>query len=457
MFFDKVSFQGDAVNTYHFSKRLLLVLVVLMTIGVSGVHAQEKTVVTWWTEDYVDMDALTTLLIEPFNAAHPDIELQVVPTATLDDAVRTAFTAGAAPDILQTPGASFIGEYVNAGLIHPLTADAATLGWEGKLLPWAYQSGIIEGELYSVPLTYETMILLYNKTLFEEKGWAPPATYADIETIAAAAQAEGINPFSYGNAGFQPSNEHLVGIYLNNYAGAENVYKALMGEKQWTDPEFAEAISLLTKHIAEDGWFDGNLETYFTYGWNEQFTALASQEAAMMMIGTWGFRGAGEFFTDSGSDWDWVSIPPFSDMAGEYNYMLATGSTLSVNGQSKNVDAAVAVLDFLFSDPARVLQIASGYSYGEFVVPLNYKAEDFPEGTDPRISRFYEDFATVTGQGRVGYTTWTFWPADSDVQLWKEIEQVWYGELSVEDYLAAHQATWDEARASGKTLPIPAR
>ena len=72
------------MNTYHFSKRLLLVLIVLLMIGVSGVHAQDKTVVTWWTEDYVDMDALTTLLIEPFNAAHPDIELQVVPTATLE-------------------------------------------------------------------------------------------------------------------------------------------------------------------------------------------------------------------------------------------------------------------------------------------------------------------------------------------------------------------------------------
>jgi hypothetical protein len=62
---------------------------------------------------------------------------------------------------------------------------------------------------------------------------------------------------------------------------------------------------------------------------------------------------------------------------------------------------------------------------------LKFTPEDFPEGTDERISRFYSDFGAVTGEGRVGYTTWTFWPADADVQLWQEIENVWYDELAV--------------------------
>lgn len=438
-------------------KNLLLVLLVCFGLMAGTVSAQDVKTVTWWTEDYVDLDALNALLVEPFNAANPDIRLEIIPQSALDDALRTAFTAGSAPDILQTPGAAFIGEYVNAGLIQPLTGAAADLGWQDKLLPWAYESGIINGELYSIPLTFESMILLYNKTLFEENGWTAPTTFEELQTIAAAAQAQGINPFSYGNSGFQPANEHVVGVYLNNYAGADNVYAALRGEKAWTDPEFAEAIELLRSHMADENWFNDSLETWFAYGWNEQFTALATRESAMMIIGTWGFRGAGEFFADTTDQWDWAPIPPFSSNMPEYNYMLATGSTLSVNGQSANSDAAIAVLDFLLSDPARMLQIASGYNYGEFVVPLNYSAEDFPEGTDERISRFYSDFAAVTGEGRVGYTTWTFWPADADVQLWTEIENVWYGELPVDAYLANHQATWDEARADGTVPPLPSR
>ncbi|MBK8027451.1 MAG: hypothetical protein IPK19_40195 [Chloroflexi bacterium] len=81
--------------------------------------------------------------------------------------------------------------------------------------------------------------------------------------------------------------------------------------------------------------------------------------------------------------------------------------------------------------------------------PLHFTPEDFPADADPRIVRFFADFAAVTGEGRVGYTTWTFWPADPNVQLWEAVENVWFDELSVEDYLAEHQALWEQARADG--------
>jgi raffinose/stachyose/melibiose transport system substrate-binding protein len=144
-------------------------------------------------------------------------------------------------------------------------------------------------------------------------------------------------------------------------------------------------------------------------------------------------------------------------MAGQYNYELAIGSTLSINAHSKNADAAAQVLNYLLSNPKTVLQVSATANFGEWVVPLHFTDTDYPEGTDPRIIRFHKDFAKVTSEGRYGYTTWTFWPADADTQLWKDIEQVWAGDMKVEDYLAAHQAAWDKARTAGKTLPIPSR
>ncbi|MBK8027461.1 MAG: extracellular solute-binding protein [Chloroflexi bacterium] len=156
-------------------------------------------------------------------------------------------------------------------------------------------------------------------------------------------------------------------------------------------------------------------ETYFSYAWNEFWAEFSTGEAAMMMIGTWGFRGANEFFDESGQEWDWVPLPLFSDSIGEYNYELATGSTLSVNAETANPEAVITVLDWLMSSPEHVLNIASGYGYGEFMIPLHFTPEDFPADADPRIVRFFADFAAVTGEGRVGYTTWTFWPADPNV------------------------------------------
>jgi ABC-type glycerol-3-phosphate transport system substrate-binding protein len=77
-----------------------------MMLSLPTVFAQEPIAVTWWTGGAaVDVEALNTLLVEPVDSAHPGIRLEVIPQAGLDDAVRVAFTAGSAPDILQTPGA----------------------------------------------------------------------------------------------------------------------------------------------------------------------------------------------------------------------------------------------------------------------------------------------------------------------------------------------------------------
>lgn len=443
------------MKTHRFT--LFLFVLSLFMLGSASLAQDDVVVVTWWTEDYIDQEQINATLVDPFNAANPGIQLVITPQVELNNTLRTALAAGEAPDILQTPGAAFIAEFLRSGLIYDLSDAAAELNWEEKLLPWAYQSGIVEGSLYSIPLTYESMVLLYNATLFEENGWTVPTNLAEFEAVAQAAIDLGINPLTYGNSGWQPTNEHLMGIYLNNYAGPENVYAALIGEKPWTDPEFAEATRLLKTHIADNGWFSGSLETYFAYGWDDFWAELSTGEAAMMMIGTWGFRGANEFFAETEYDWDWAPLPLFSDMAGEYNYELATGSTLSVNAETENPEAVITVLDWILNNPEQVLEVASGYGYGEFMVPLYFTAEDFPEDADPRIVRFFADFAKVTGEGRVGYTTWTFWPADPNIHLWEAVENVWFDELSVEDYLAEHQAIWEQARAEGTTLPIPER
>jgi len=428
----------------------------LMSIG--SLRAQEVVTVTWWTEEGLFLEHVQNTFVKAFNESHPDIKLELVGQQQINDVLRTAFQAGEAPDILQTPGAAFIAEYIDAGLILPLDEASEAGGWKDKLLPWAYESGIIDGQLYSVPLTYESMVLYYNKTLFEANGWVPPTTLEELDALAENITAAGKHVFTYSNAEFKPSNEHLIGVYMNNFAGPDNVYKALLGEKPWTDPEFASAIDLLNTHIVDNGWYSGSLENYYTYTNNDVLGELANGEAAMMISGTWQLANMKTFFTpETGSEWDWAPIPTLSADVTAYNYLLATGSTLSVNGQSKNAAAATEVLNFLLSDPKLALANAAGSDFGEWMVPLRYETSDFPEGADARVVRFFSDFAAVTGEGRYGYTTWTFFPAKADVQLWQEIESVWAGDLTTADYLAAQQAEWDNARAENATLPIPKR
>ncbi|MBC8449210.1 MAG: hypothetical protein H8D78_15800, partial [Chloroflexi bacterium] len=63
----------------------------------------EPTTITWWTEPIGgdERRAFEKHVIKGFNAAHPDIVLEVNVIADLDRVTRTAVQGGEGPDIIQ--------------------------------------------------------------------------------------------------------------------------------------------------------------------------------------------------------------------------------------------------------------------------------------------------------------------------------------------------------------------
>ena len=438
-------------------KKLFIVFITSI-FSIVSFNTFAKTTVTWWAETNADRDPVfQAKLVDAFNASQNEIELVMEFKEGLNDILRTAMLSGEGPDIVETPGPSYVKEYQEAGLLTSMQGYSNQFGWEDKLLPWSYQAGVFDGEFYSAPKTFESMIMLYNKTLFEENGWSVPTTLSEYEATAAKIKAAGMNVFAYGSTGWQPTHEHLAGMYLNSYAGPDNVYKALIGEKEWTDPEFTGAIELLRKHMVDDGYWSGSLENYYALGWDDFHAMFASRGAAMMTIGTWTFGATTSGFADISDEWDWAPFPVLRDGGADPSYLLALGTTMSINGSSENPDAAAEVLNFVFSNKEIVLDMAADFQFGEFVVPLYFAEDDIKESVSPQVRRYLVDFAEATGKGNYGYTTWTFWPADPGVHIWKDMEVVWAGDISVEDYMYDHQKLWDKARDKGELLPVGAR
>ena len=52
------------------------------------------------------------------------------------------------------------------------------------------------GKLYSIPSEIETLVLYYNKTLFEQNGWEPPKTLDELTALAEQIDAAGVIPFA---------------------------------------------------------------------------------------------------------------------------------------------------------------------------------------------------------------------------------------------------------------------
>ncbi|MBV7337534.1 extracellular solute-binding protein [Chloroflexi bacterium TSY] len=449
--------------------KLLLSVIVVFAIVLTGCESasapaeapqeeaamaeDEVVTITWWLETGTPQDWWQEHLIDAFEEANPGIKIEAQIQENIQDVLRTAILGGEAPDILTTFSPGWNAPYIEAGHMAVLDTFAEQWGWEDKLQTWAFEAGRVDDKLYSIPLSYESIVILYNKTLFDEMNWEQPTSLVELETLAGTIEAEGIHPFAYGNKDAFWNNGHLMTGYINNAMKLADLKAMLEGEKAWTSPEMVNAIELFNRHIVDNSWWSGGLENYYQYESADFYGELANREAAMVMVGTWGFGSVGEFFAEVDDEWDWFPVPSMIE-GQEYNYTLGIGSSLAINSASEGIEEAALFFDFLISDPARVVTLAAADNYSQ-IVPVRLSLDDLPEDIDPRVGRFHADFAEVTTAGRYGYTNYTFWPASANNHLRQEIEGVWEGLYSLEEYLQAHQDMWEELRANNETIPIP--
>jgi raffinose/stachyose/melibiose transport system substrate-binding protein len=380
-------------------------------------------------------------------------ELTVQQTSTINRQIQTALAAGRGPDVVESTGPALASAYAAAGYLAALDDYVDAFGWPERLQPWAFDTGLIDGRLYSIPRAYSSLTMLYNPATFEANGWTLPTTRAEFEAICADAADRSILAVAAGNADFQAATEWHVTVFLNHVAGPETLYRVLIGELRWTDAAIVESIALLSSYI-DNGWYGGGAQSFFTNTEASMFTKLAAGEAAMMITGSWGMNGAAPYFgpeADNDAEWEWAHIPALSDKAPTRLVELGVGGTYSLNARSGVPDEAVELIDFLVSDPRR--QALALADVGLSPAPVRLTEADFPASVDPRVQRFYAEFSEAE---TVGYTTWTFLPPRTNTYLYVEMEKVMVGALGVEDYCAGLEELFSGELAQG-IVPVPPR
>lgn len=430
----------------------LFVFIFAIMLGVGAVNAQDPVNLTVWFDAGSEPSCTAPLITEGFNAIDAGIQVEIIEQPEAWNVTRTAVAGGGGPDIVISPGPSFVFEMANAGLILPMDAFADDLGWNDSFVPWALSLGEVDGELFSLADELETLIMYYNKTLFEENGWTPPTTMDELVALSEEISAAGMTPFAHGNADWRPSNEWFVGEFMNHIAGPDTVYQALTGEIEWTDEAFVESIETLDM-MQQNGWFGGGLEFYYTNDEPTRMAAFGAGESAMNIEGTWRFGNIDNYFGEAAgneNEWDWVPVPSSS---GDPIFDVGIGSTWSINAVSQHPNEAAQFLTYYFSAETQSSLLAE---CGKAPAPVNLDA-DAMDGIDPRIASAFADFGAASNEGGFGYTTWSFWPPRSDVYIYEEIERVWDGQITVEDYLQGLNDLFQEELADGDIPPLPAR
>ncbi len=422
------------------------------TVAPAAETAAEGPVeITVWMGQSETADCIVTESVDTFNAKQDEVFVNVERKATTDS-LRPALAAGAGPDIVQLGGPVFAAELALAGQLLPLDEYAAELGWAELFHDWAFNIGTVEGQLYSLPQELETLVLFYNKTVFEEMGWEPPTNLAEMRELAQVVQEAGLIPFAGQSSECSVCNEWYVGEFFNQVAGPDLVYQALTGEVPFNHPDFVQAIEIHNE-MMQAGYYMGSLERFQAATFSEFTTAFATGEAVMNMEGTWFYGRESEYFGDSfehGNDWDWVPNP---SLDGTPIFAIGLGGTQSISGNSAHPREAAMYLTHYFS-PEIQGTLAGACNYG--TAPVRGVAE-FMEGVDPRMQAIFADMNDAFEQGVYGYTLWTFFPPKTDLFLYEELEKVWSGQMTAEEYLTLANDIFQEELAAGAVPPTPAR
>jgi multiple sugar transport system substrate-binding protein len=172
---------------------------ILLLVSVTGCARTEdrgdvdpgsRVRLTYWSAQNPGERKLAKKLVDEWNAAHPDVlvDLQPLPAGqSSEEVLLAAIAAGTTPDVCSNVWPGIVQDFVRADALVPLDRFPDF----DSLASSRFPEGIVErfsstdGRIYQIPWKTNPIMMLYNRKLFREAGiTTPPRTYS--EYLAAA-------------------------------------------------------------------------------------------------------------------------------------------------------------------------------------------------------------------------------------------------------------------------------
>lgn len=204
--------------------------------------AQNLTFWSWRQEDR----AVYNQIIDAFQAQNPGITVtfEAFEAASYATVLSTALAADSGPDAMMVRAYGAFETVANGGYLMPLTA--ADVPGLADLPPSALASQTLraDGQVYGVPFASQTMLVIYNKDIYDELGLSVPDTWDELVANAEAIRASGRFGFANGTATAW-QNETIVSALTASTIGRDFYDDLLAGNTDFTDARFVNGLTKL--------------------------------------------------------------------------------------------------------------------------------------------------------------------------------------------------------------------
>lgn len=235
---------------------------------------------------------------------------------------------------------------ISAG-IPEVALDLSAEPWVANMEDWAKEVNSFDGKLVGFStwgVDYEGV--MYNKTLFEEKGWEIPNTWEGFLALCDTIQADGMMPMYEGLNGVWHAQTWLYSL-TSKFIEEKPDYAAYLNESKdnkWSD------IKAFNDGLAQIKDFFGKTPKYYTNDgqaedWFGSYTALQNRDVAMML--TYTAYPAELAANGSTDEWGMFPLPLLDNTVA-----VANGGGISkyINKNGQNLEACKALCEFLARD-----------------------------------------------------------------------------------------------------------
>ena len=403
---------------------LVVLAACLLLAGCGG--KEEKKVSFMVFGDPAELAAYQQL-VAAFKDVHPDIQVELRHVAGQGDYQKqlvTAFSAGAEPDVMLLNYRRVLQFAANGGLepVGPYVDNSGSLDLAG-FYPEAIEAFQWDGKLWCVPQNVSSLVVYYNRSLFDAAGLAYPAagwTWDDFLQTARALtrDLDGDGQTDQYGLGVSPELMRLAPFIWQN--GGELVDDPGRPSRLALDsPAAIEAFRwFVDLQVKERVVPDATAEQA-----EESESRFMSGRLAMFLNSR---RGTPTYRTVEGLDWDVAPLPQGAQAAG-----MLHSDAYCMSARAKDKGSAWTLIEFANSAAGQTLMAGTGRT-----VPSLRQVAESPAFLDPNqrpaSSRVFLD--TIPLLRRVPLHE--KWPTIEETAS-REIERAFYGQATVEEAAAA--------------------
>lgn len=368
-----------------------------------------------------------------------DVDVELTISKSIEDEITPGMKAGKYPDVV------VLGQGRSAGLTETLIKDkgledltdvlSMQVPGEEQTLKDKLVDGLIgtlgtnpygDDRTYLMPMYYSPTGLVYNKGLFEQKGWEVPKTWDEMFALGDKAKSEGIALFTYPTAGYLDS----FFFALLADVGGLDFYDKVMNYEQgiWQTAEAKQALDITAKLLSYVS------DTTVAYANEQDFTknqqAILDNKVLFMPNGTWIAGEMADAPRAEGFQWGLTPIPTVKE--GGDRYIVTSMESVWVPSQAKNKDLAKQFITFLYSDKA-----ADIFAQSNAIQPIKGISEQltgenqsfYSVYDEPNVKALVGGFVSTSPVEGVNIKTTLFDTANSIISGEKTVAD-WQGDLN---------------------------